>query len=237
MSQGACTNYCKNNGANYAITADGSTCHCSNQSPPDSAKVDDAKCDKPCMGYPFEMCGGAAGQSLATVLLIGSSINGNGAGNPGNTGNTNPPSTPDSPSQGSGSSGVKNTKVGEVNADSTDANTFKDAAIVTTAAVLSPTPIPVATSATTTTTTPTVSPTPIIALPPSTSPTEPTSIFSPASIPTSADTVATKGPTVTPVVDGKKGISVNNGGSPSSTGNNNHEDSENGHGGEKKESG
>lgn len=73
MSQGACTNYCRTSGTAYALTMDGSTCHCSNSAPLDSNKIDDAKCDKPCMGYPFEMCGGSSSRSIASVLLIGSS--------------------------------------------------------------------------------------------------------------------------------------------------------------------
>ncbi|GJJ79050.1 cell wall integrity and stress response component [Entomortierella parvispora] len=73
MSQGACTNFCKSSGTSYALTLDGSTCRCSNQAPLGSNKVDDSKCDKPCMGYPFEMCGGTSSAGLANVLLIGSS--------------------------------------------------------------------------------------------------------------------------------------------------------------------
>ncbi|KAG0243734.1 hypothetical protein BGX31_010285 [Mortierella sp. GBA43] len=75
MSQGACTNFCKSNGSAYAITSEGSTCRCSNSPPLDANKVDMAKCDKPCMGYPFEMCGGTSGHGLANVLLIGSTAN------------------------------------------------------------------------------------------------------------------------------------------------------------------
>lgn len=73
MSQGACTNFCKGQGTAYAFAMDGFTCHCANQPPLDSNKVDDSKCDKPCMGYPFEMCGGSSSRSLANVLLIGGS--------------------------------------------------------------------------------------------------------------------------------------------------------------------
>lgn len=73
MSQGACTNFCKGQGTAYAFTMDGTTCHCANKPPLDSNKVDDSKCDKPCMGYPFEMCGSSSSRSLANVLLIGGS--------------------------------------------------------------------------------------------------------------------------------------------------------------------
>ncbi|KAF9550898.1 hypothetical protein EC957_011445 [Mortierella hygrophila] len=90
MSQGACTNYCRTSGTAYALTMDGSTCHCSNSAPMDSNKIDDAKCDKPCMGYPFEMCGGSSSRSIANVLLIGSStaVPG-GAGGGGSTSTSN----------------------------------------------------------------------------------------------------------------------------------------------------
>ncbi|KAF9144241.1 hypothetical protein BGX30_013419 [Mortierella sp. GBA39] len=90
MSQGACTNYCRTSGTAYALTMDGSTCHCSNSAPMDANKIDDAKCDKPCMGYPFEMCGGSSSRSIANVLLIGSStaVPG-GAGGGGSTSTSN----------------------------------------------------------------------------------------------------------------------------------------------------
>ncbi|KAG0378616.1 hypothetical protein BGX24_003286, partial [Mortierella sp. AD032] len=78
MSQGSCTNYCRSSGSAYALTMDGSTCHCSNTAPMDSNKIDNSKCDKPCMGYPFEMCGGSSSQSIASVLLIGNSAGGGG---------------------------------------------------------------------------------------------------------------------------------------------------------------
>ena len=39
-------------------TTDGSTCLCGNELPPDSAKVDESKCDTPCNGYDIEKCGG-----------------------------------------------------------------------------------------------------------------------------------------------------------------------------------
>ncbi|KAG0033918.1 hypothetical protein BGZ82_005917 [Podila clonocystis] len=98
MSQGACTNFCKGQGTAYALTMDGSTCHCANQPLLDSNKVEDAKCDKPCMGYPFEMCGGSSSKSLASVLLIG--------------GSTGSPPTPSSPSSSSTSDVKDNTPTG-----------------------------------------------------------------------------------------------------------------------------
>jgi hypothetical protein len=89
MSQGACTNFCKSSGAAYALTLDGSTCRCSNQAPLSSNKVDDSKCDKPCMGYPFEMCGGSTNPGLANVLLIGSSTGAPATSGSSITGSTN----------------------------------------------------------------------------------------------------------------------------------------------------
>ncbi|KAF9973445.1 hypothetical protein BGZ73_003310 [Actinomortierella ambigua] len=73
MSQGSCSAFCRTNNFAYAMTTEGSTCFCSNQKPQDPNKIDDAKCDKPCMGYPFEKCGATTSKSIATVLLIGSS--------------------------------------------------------------------------------------------------------------------------------------------------------------------
>lgn len=90
MSQGACSNYCKTNQYMYAIVEAGTACFCSNQTPPDTNRVEDKWCDKPCAGYPFEMCGsalvagdvdlaGAAGVEMgggayANVMLVGNSI-------------------------------------------------------------------------------------------------------------------------------------------------------------------
>ncbi|KAG0296218.1 hypothetical protein BGZ98_001062 [Dissophora globulifera] len=75
MSHGACTNFCKSAGSAYALTSEGSLCRCSNSAPLDANKVDDSKCDKPCVGYPFEMCGGSSSNGLVNVLLIGSTAN------------------------------------------------------------------------------------------------------------------------------------------------------------------
>ncbi|KAF9418337.1 hypothetical protein BGZ94_009716 [Podila epigama] len=105
MSQGACTNFCRGHGTPYAITMDGSTCYCASKPPLDSNKVEDAKCDKPCMGYPFEMCGGTSSQALANVLLIGGATGGN-------------PSIPSSSS--SSSSSTSTAKDGNSSTDSTN---------------------------------------------------------------------------------------------------------------------
>lgn len=39
-------------------TTEGSTCLCGNELPPESAKVDESKCNAPCDGYDIENCGG-----------------------------------------------------------------------------------------------------------------------------------------------------------------------------------
>ncbi|KAF9404918.1 hypothetical protein BGZ76_006752, partial [Entomortierella beljakovae] len=56
MSQGLCSGYCKKNNFAYSITTSGSTCHCSNEFDLKN-KVDDSKCNTPCVGYPLETCG------------------------------------------------------------------------------------------------------------------------------------------------------------------------------------
>lgn len=70
----------------YAIVQTGTACFCSNQVPPDANHVEDKWCDKPCAGYPFEMCGstpvdltvaegaGVGGGAYANVMLVGSSL-------------------------------------------------------------------------------------------------------------------------------------------------------------------
>ncbi|KAG0096082.1 hypothetical protein BGZ93_005015 [Podila epicladia] len=81
MSQGSCVNYCKTNQYQYAITEGGTLCFCANQSPPEKNRVEDTYCNKPCAGYPFEMCGsettrasGVAGSAYANVMLVGNSL-------------------------------------------------------------------------------------------------------------------------------------------------------------------
>ncbi|KAF9138835.1 hypothetical protein BG015_002242 [Linnemannia schmuckeri] len=68
-------------------------CFCSNDTPPDANRVEDRWCDKPCAGYPFEMCGsalvvgdvdlldtngrvgeGVGAGAYANVMLVGSSL-------------------------------------------------------------------------------------------------------------------------------------------------------------------
>ncbi|KAG0324087.1 hypothetical protein BG000_002339, partial [Podila horticola] len=127
MSQGACTNFCKGQGTAYALTLDGSSCHCANQPPLDSNKVEDAKCDKPCMGYPFEMCGGSSSKSLASVLLIG--------------GSTGSPPTPSFPSSSSTSDVKDNTPTSGKNLSanspgSSDSGPSAGAVVASTMAVL-----------------------------------------------------------------------------------------------------
>ncbi|KAF9904877.1 hypothetical protein EC991_002240 [Linnemannia zychae] len=83
MSQGACSNYCKTSQYMYAVVEGGTACYCSNQQPPDANRVEDSKCDKPCAGYPFEMCGsvpdsagssGVGAGAYANVMLVGNSL-------------------------------------------------------------------------------------------------------------------------------------------------------------------
>ena len=57
MSHGACSAYCKTSQYRYAFTFGGNACYCSNERPPEENKVEEAKCRKPCAGYPLEMCG------------------------------------------------------------------------------------------------------------------------------------------------------------------------------------
>ncbi|KAF9167259.1 hypothetical protein DFQ26_005218 [Actinomortierella ambigua] len=88
------------------MATEGSTCFCSNQKPQDSNKVDDAKCDKPCLGYPFEKCGAASVKSIANVLLVGSS----------------PPSSSSPPSNGGTNSTNTNNNNGNSNSNSNNNN-------------------------------------------------------------------------------------------------------------------
>ncbi|KAF9117966.1 hypothetical protein BGX30_004938, partial [Mortierella sp. GBA39] len=89
MSQGACSNYCKTSQYMYAIVEAGTECFCSSQAPPDANRVEDKWCDKPCAGYPFEMCGSTlvagdvdragggvkvGGGAYANIMLVGNSL-------------------------------------------------------------------------------------------------------------------------------------------------------------------
>ncbi|KAF9113105.1 hypothetical protein BGX27_002215 [Mortierella sp. AM989] len=85
MSQGACSAFCKKNNFVYAILTSGTTCFCSNQSALEENRVEDSKCDAPCVGYPLEMCGstfidtdastvGNGGGTYANVLLVGNTL-------------------------------------------------------------------------------------------------------------------------------------------------------------------
>ncbi|KAF9541255.1 hypothetical protein EC957_003270 [Mortierella hygrophila] len=89
MSQGACSNYCKTSQYMYAIVEAGTECFCSNQAPPDANRVEDKWCDKPCAGYPFEVCGSThvagdvdlagggarvGGGAYANIMLVGNSL-------------------------------------------------------------------------------------------------------------------------------------------------------------------
>ncbi|KAG0018039.1 hypothetical protein BGZ82_000553 [Podila clonocystis] len=101
MSQGSCINYCKTNQYQYAITEDGTSCFCTNESPSEKNRVEDTRCDKPCAGYPFEMCGsetihdsGVVGSAYANVLLVGNSLKKTSTSIPGNDGQSKPSDVP-----------------------------------------------------------------------------------------------------------------------------------------------
>lgn len=82
MSQGSCINYCKTNQYQYAITEDGTSCFCSHEPPPETNRVEDTRCNKPCSGYPFEKCGSqtihasdvVGSGAYANVMLVGNSL-------------------------------------------------------------------------------------------------------------------------------------------------------------------
>ncbi|KAJ5823440.1 Carbohydrate-binding WSC subgroup [Penicillium robsamsonii] len=68
QSSGWCLNYCAKDYAAFALTA-GSDCVCGNTLPPSSAKVSSDKCNKPCTGWPDDMCGGNEYYSIYTTNL------------------------------------------------------------------------------------------------------------------------------------------------------------------------
>ncbi|KAG0220606.1 hypothetical protein BGX31_010810 [Mortierella sp. GBA43] len=82
MSQGACTAHCKTNQYLYAIAVGGTSCYCTNESLPEGSRVQDDKCNKPCVGYPLETCGSAflgavtssGGGVYANVMLASNSL-------------------------------------------------------------------------------------------------------------------------------------------------------------------
>ncbi|KAJ5770036.1 uncharacterized protein N7511_002087 [Penicillium nucicola] len=67
QSSGWCLDKCyAANSAAFALTG-GSTCLCGSTLPPDSDKVDSSKCNKPCTGWPSDMCGGSDYYSIYTT--------------------------------------------------------------------------------------------------------------------------------------------------------------------------
>ncbi|KAJ6126763.1 hypothetical protein N7523_002375 [Penicillium sp. IBT 18751x] len=71
QSSGWCYDRCSNSPYNapaFALTA-GSDCLCGNEFPATSDKVDSSKCNKPCDGWPEDMCGGSGFYSVYTTGL------------------------------------------------------------------------------------------------------------------------------------------------------------------------
>ncbi|KAH8888507.1 hypothetical protein GQ53DRAFT_240723 [Thozetella sp. PMI_491] len=65
------TTTCKAAGFKVAATTQGKLCYCGDTYPPESARVDDSKCDVECGGYGWDACGGA---TTFTVYNTGLSI-------------------------------------------------------------------------------------------------------------------------------------------------------------------
>lgn len=74
MSQGACTTHCKASQYLYAITAGGTTCYCTNQRLPEGNRVDNSRCDQPCVGNPLETCGSAFPGTGASRVTDGGGV-------------------------------------------------------------------------------------------------------------------------------------------------------------------
>jgi hypothetical protein len=56
QSPGYCQDRCSKNDFKVAALGRSDMCYCGNNLPSQSAKVDDDKCDQPCVGFPAEMC-------------------------------------------------------------------------------------------------------------------------------------------------------------------------------------
>jgi hypothetical protein len=56
QSQGYCENKCQKGGFRVAALTGGNQCLCGNQLPPESAQVDDDKCNVKCAGWPEDNC-------------------------------------------------------------------------------------------------------------------------------------------------------------------------------------
>ncbi|KAJ5555055.1 hypothetical protein N7535_007500 [Penicillium sp. DV-2018c] len=58
QSHGYCQELCAKNDFKIAALTRGNMCYCGDKMPSDSAKVADAKCDTPCLGFASASCGG-----------------------------------------------------------------------------------------------------------------------------------------------------------------------------------
>lgn len=56
QSTGYCAVKCKNNGKAVMATTNGTECYCGDALPAASDKVEDSKCNTPCVGYPMDTC-------------------------------------------------------------------------------------------------------------------------------------------------------------------------------------
>ncbi|KAI3396977.1 hypothetical protein diail_11377 [Diaporthe ilicicola] len=65
-SQGLCSSDCES--AGYSVFAvQGASCVCLDSPPADDKKADASKCDEPCPGYAFQICGGVGYYSVGTI--------------------------------------------------------------------------------------------------------------------------------------------------------------------------
>ncbi|KAJ5779603.1 Carbohydrate-binding WSC subgroup [Penicillium paradoxum] len=69
QSSGWCLDHCSKEFATFALTG-GSDCVCGDTLPPSSDKVSSDKCNKPCSGWPSDMCGASNYYSLYTTGLL-----------------------------------------------------------------------------------------------------------------------------------------------------------------------
>jgi hypothetical protein len=56
QSLGYCEDLCSRGGYSVAALTRGNMCYCGDTLPPQSAKVDDDKCDQMCIGFPTTTC-------------------------------------------------------------------------------------------------------------------------------------------------------------------------------------
>ncbi|TQV92809.1 ER membrane protein Wsc4 [Cordyceps javanica] len=67
QSNGLCSDYCRGKYV-FAITAQ-ENCWCSNDAPAKANVLDNAACDFPCLGYPFEFCGSKDNKDYGYISL------------------------------------------------------------------------------------------------------------------------------------------------------------------------